>query len=66
MLSSAMSACLTDGVNPRSGKRQNSSSGNDSRETQCHNPLISDGNQNHVGVLSGDGNGEPSGHPEDG
>jgi len=66
MLSSALPACLTDGVNPRSGKRRNPASGNDLREMQRHNPLISDGNQNHVGVLSGDENGEPSGHSEDG
>jgi len=66
MLSSALSACLTDGVNRRSRQRQNSLSGNHLQETQHHGPLVFNDSQDHGGALRADGIREPSVHPADG
>ena len=66
MLYPTLPACFTDGVDPRSRQRQNSSSGNHLQETQRHGPSVFNDSQDRGGALRGDGNREPGGHPADG
>jgi hypothetical protein len=61
-----MVACLAESLDPKVQGKAEFCIGARFTETQHRDPSVSTGNQDHGGVLRGDGDGKPDGRPADG